>query len=217
MDADWLGETRTSYDTVAESYAAQTRDALGGAPFLQAALKLFADTVPPGGPVADVGCGPGHITAHLHSFGLNAFGLDLSPAMAGLARREHPEAEFAVGSMTALGLADESVAGLLAFWSLIHIPDDAVPGVLAEFHRVLRPDAPVLVGFHLGDGSRLKKEGYGGHPMNVYVHRRPAERMAAWLDGAGFTVTAHMLVGLDTRYPGGLLFARRNPPQERSY
>jgi hypothetical protein len=140
---------------------------------------------------------------------VDAFGVDLSSAMIDVARRQHPGSTFSIGSMTALGVADESLAGLLAFWSLIHIPDDAIPGVLAEFRRVLRSGAPVLLGFHLGDRSRLKTEGYGGHPMNVYVHRRPAERMAGWLEDAGFVVTSQLQMDLDSSHPGAMLFARR--------
>ncbi|MFE9420148.1 hypothetical protein ACFYMX_31740 [Streptomyces griseofuscus] len=67
MNADhWLADTRTSYDTVAVSYADQLRGVLAGAPYLRAALALFADLVRAagGGPVADVDCGPGHVTAH---------------------------------------------------------------------------------------------------------------------------------------------------------
>jgi trans-aconitate methyltransferase len=55
-----------------------------------------------GGLVADLGCGPGRITAHLRDLGLDAFGLDLSPAMIGLARSEHPSLRFEVGPMDAL-------------------------------------------------------------------------------------------------------------------
>jgi hypothetical protein len=77
-----------------------------------------------------------------------------------------------VGSMTDLGLTDASVAGLVAFWSLIHVPDHALSGVLGHFRRVPRPGGPLLLGFHVGDTSRLETEGYGGHPMKVYVHRR---------------------------------------------
>ena len=40
-----------------------------------------------GGPVADVGCGPGYVTHHLHDAGVDAFGIDLSPEMVALARR----------------------------------------------------------------------------------------------------------------------------------
>ncbi|MEU8077627.1 class I SAM-dependent methyltransferase [Catellatospora citrea] len=209
----WLADTRTSYDTVADSYSDLTRDALAAEPHLSAGLGLFADLVRAAGagPVADVGCGPGHITAHLHRLGLDVFGIDLSPAMIEVARREHPGLRFEVGSMTGLDLADGSAAGLLAFWSLIHVPDEAVPGVLGQFRRVLRPGAPLLVGFHVGDESRLKTQGYGGHPMQVHVHWRRPERLAAWLGDAGFTVTAQLLLKLDQAVPGAILYARREP------
>ncbi|MFJ2865948.1 class I SAM-dependent DNA methyltransferase [Kitasatospora sp. NPDC087314] len=214
MNADgWLADTRTSYDTVAVSYADQIREALSGKPYLRAALVLFADLVHTagGGLVADVGCGPGHVTAHLHELGLDAFGIDLSPVMIDVARRDHPSLRFEVGSMTDLDLADESVAGLLAFWSLIHVPDDVIPTVFGHFRRVLRPGGPLLLGFHVGDESRLKTQGYGGHPMKVHVHRRQPGQVAAWLRDAGFTVEAHLLTDPDESLPGALLFARRQP------
>jgi SAM-dependent methyltransferase len=212
MNADgWLADARASYDTVAVSYADQLRETLAGEPFLRAALGLFAEMVRAagGGPVADVGCGPGHLTAHLRELGVDAFGVDLSPAMIEVARREHPGLRFEVGSMTDLDLADASLAGVLAWWSLIHVPDDAVATVFGHFRRALRPGGPLLLGFHVGDGSRLKTQGYGGHPMKVHVHRRQPHQVAAWLRDAGFTVEAHMLLDPDGRAPGAVLFARR--------
>jgi SAM-dependent methyltransferase len=214
MDADgWLADTRTSYDTVAASYADQLRDALPGYPHLRAALALFAEMVHDGGggPVADAGCGPGQVTAHLRGLGLDAFGIDLSPAMVEVARRDHPGLRFEVGSMTDLDLADASVAGLLAWWSLVHVPDGAMPTVLAEFWRVLRPGGPLLLGFHAGDGSRLKTEGYGGYPMKVVVYRRRPARVRAWLGDAGFTVEAETLLDPEEAVPGAVVFARRRP------
>lgn len=214
MDTDgWLADTRTSYDTVAADYADQLRGALAEKPYLRASLALFADLVHAagGGPVADVGCGPGHVTAHLQGLGVDAFGIDLSPAMIDVARRDHPRLRFEVGSMTDLALTDASVAGLLAFWSLIHVPDEAVPTVFGHFRRVLRPGAPLLVGFHVGDRSTLKTQGYGGHPMNVHVHRRRPDEVAARLRYAGFTVEAQMLLDPDDSVPGAILFARTDP------
>lgn len=212
MNADgWLADTRTSYDTVAVSYADQVRDALAGEPYLRASLTLFADLVRADGegPVADVGCGPGHFTAYLHRLGIDTFGIDLSPGMIAVARRDHPDLRFEVGSMTDLDLADASVAGVFAFWSLIHVPDEAVPTVLAHFWRVLRPGGPLLLGFHVGDTSRLKTQGYGGHPMKVHVHRRQPGQVAAWLRDTGFTVEAQLLLDPDESVPGAVLFARR--------
>ena len=210
-DPSWLDDTRTSYDTVASSYADLLRDALANEPFQRGILALFAELVRArgSGPVADVGCGPGRITRHLHDLGLSAFGIDLSPAMIDLARRDHPGVRFEVGSMTRLDLTDECLTGLLSWFSLIHVPDDEVPAVLAGFHRVLRPGGVVLLGFHAGDGSRLKTQGYGGHPMRVYVHRRPPGRVAAWLTDAGFTVEAEMTHRPAPDVEGGFVFAHR--------
>jgi SAM-dependent methyltransferase len=199
--SDWLTDTRDSYDTVSASYAEHTRDLLEGLPHLRAALRLFAEEVR--GPVADVGCGPGAITALLNDLGVDAFGIDLSPAMISLARRNHPGLRFEVGSMTE-PLTDP-VGGIIAWWSLIHVPDDEVPAVFEHFHRALRPDGLLQLGFHVGDRTNLKTQGYGGHPMRVHVHLRRPERVAEWLRAAGFTVEAQWLLGED----GAVLFARR--------
>ncbi|WP_433796451.1 class I SAM-dependent DNA methyltransferase [Actinoplanes sp. CA-252034] len=209
---EWLADTRTSYDTVAGSYADFVRDSLAEEPYLRAVLTLFADLVDAagGGPVADVGCGPGHVTAHLRGLGVDAFGVDLSPGMVDIARRDHPGVRFEVGSMTDLRLADASVAGVLAFWSLIHIPDDMIPTVFGHFRRVLRPGGPLLIGFHVGDGSRLKSEGYGGHPMRVHVHRRQPDQIVTRLRDAGFTVDAQMVFGLDESRPGAVVTAHHD-------
>ncbi|MFE3683380.1 class I SAM-dependent methyltransferase [Streptomyces sp. NPDC059095] len=214
MDMEgWLADTRASYDTVAADYAAQVRDLLNETPYERSALALFAELVlaSGGGQVADVGCGPGRITAHLRGLDVDAFGIDLSSAMVETARREHPGMRFEVGSMTELDLAAASLAGLVAWYSLIHIPDQEIGPVLAQFRRVVRPGGLVLLGYHVGDGARLKTRGYGGHPMKVLVHRRQPLHMAASLDGAGFTVEAQMTLTSAESPLGAIVFARRRP------
>ena len=207
----WLEDTRASYDTVAESYADQTRHLMAETPEERQVLALFADMVRDqgGGNVADVGCGPGRTTAELRRLGVDAFGIDLSPGMIEVARRDHPGARFDVGSMTDLTLADASIVGLVAWYSLIHIPDEDIGSVLAGFHRVLRPGGPLLIGFHVGDGSRLKTEGYGGHPVKVYVHRRQHGQLIAWLTEAGFSVESRRTLTSAESKLGGIILARR--------
>ncbi|MGV9771793.1 class I SAM-dependent DNA methyltransferase [Streptosporangium sp. NPDC003464] len=213
----WLADTRASYDTVAASYADRVRDLLDQTPYERAFLALFADLVRTAGrgPVADVGCGSGRITAYLQKLGVDAFGIDLSPAMVEVARRDHPGLRFEVGSMTDLELADASMAGLVAWYSLIHVPDEEIGAVFTHFHRVLRPDGPLLLGFHVGDGSRLITKGYGEHPMRVYVHRRRPDQVAAWLNDAGFTVEAQMTLSSAESTLGGVLMARRRPDTQQ--
>ena len=210
MPDDWLSNTRSSYDTDASGYAAKVRGLLDGSPYLRASLALFAELVRDagGGPVADVGCGPGYVTRHLHDLGVDAFGIDLSPEMIAIARRDHPDLRFEVGTMTALDLAEDSVAGVLAFWSVIHVPDHAVPGVFGQFHRVLRPGGPLLVGFHVGDQTRHSSEGYSGRSINVDSHRRRPDQVARWLREAGFTIEAELVMRPDEEVPGAIILAR---------
>lgn len=210
MSDTWLSDTRSSYDTDAAGYAEKVRGLLGEMPYLRASLALFAELVNKagGGPVADIGCGPGYVTGHLHGLGVDAFGIDISPEMIEIARRDYPDVRFEVGTMTDLDLADSSVAGVLAFWSVIHVPDHAVPGVFEEFRRVLRPGGPVLVGFHVGDETQHTSEGYTGRPINVDSHHRPPGKVAGWLRDAGFTIEAQLVMRPDEKQPGAVIFAR---------
>ncbi|RSM34561.1 class I SAM-dependent methyltransferase [Amycolatopsis balhimycina DSM 5908] len=203
----WLADTATSYDTVADSYADFVSDALEKEPYLKAALTLFAAQVD--GPALDAGCGPGHFTAYLASLGVDASGIDLSPGMIDLARRSHPDLRFEVGSMTDLALPGASVAGVLASWSLIHIPDESVPVTLGHFHRVLRPGGRLMIGYHVGAGTRLKTQGYGGHPMRVNVHLRQPWWLARRVREAGFTVDAEWLLNPAAEVPQAILFASK--------
>lgn len=209
MADDWLSETRASYDADATGYAEKVDGLLEASPYLRASLALFADLVRDagGGPVADVGCGPGYVTRHLHDLGVDAFGIDLSSEMIAIAQRDHPDLRFEVGTMTDLDLADHSVAGVIAFWSVIHIPDEVVPTVFAEFGRVLRPGGPVLVGFHVGDETIHTSEGYTGRPISVDSHRRTPQRVSDWLRDAGFTIDAELLMRPDDDVPGAIVFA----------
>jgi SAM-dependent methyltransferase len=210
VERDWLTDTRTSYDTVASAYAELFHDGLVRYPYVRGVLALFAELVRDvGGPVLDAGCGTGLLAGHLHHLGLDVLGIDLSPGMLEIARRDHPDLSFEAGTMTDLHVADASVGGVLAFYSIIHVPDEDVPRALAEFRRVLRPGGVAMIGFHVGDEHRIKTEGYGGLPMRVPLHLRPVSRVAGWLRTAGFTVEAEVLLDPGEPVPGGVLLARR--------
>ena len=187
------------------------RGLLDGSPYLRASLALFAELVREagGGLVADIGCGPGYVTHHLHDLGVDAFGIDLSAEMIAIARRDYPDLRFEVGTMTDLDLADDSVTGLLAFWSVIHVPDHAVPEVFAQFRRVMRPGGPLLVGFHVGDEACHTTEGYSGRSIDVDSHRRRPARLPA---GCGRRVHHRGRTG-DASGRGG---SGGDPPREKS-
>ncbi len=184
-----LERIRESYNTVATSYAERVVD---GPEWEIEGFDLVAEHAA-GRPILDAGCGPGRTTAILAARTAllaepsSVIGLDLSPGMLGVARRDHPELEFRVGSMTALEFPDESFGGVVSWWSIIHLPRDVVPQALAEFHRVLAPGGVLLMGFHVGEESNHKTSGYGDLPMDIWVHRWLPEQLTELAVAAGFT------------------------------
>jgi ubiquinone/menaquinone biosynthesis C-methylase UbiE len=193
-EPEFLRDTRASYDAVATGYAERFGDELNARPLDRAMLAGFAERVlaAGGGPVADVGCGTGRVTAFLDGLGLRAFGIDLSPGMIEVARRSYPGLRFEVGSMLALDLPDASLGGLLAWYSVIHVPDERVPEAFAEFCRVLAPGGLVLLGFQAGDDSLHLTQALG-QPVALDFRRRRPEWVAERLGQAGLQVRARLL------------------------
>ena len=188
-EPDFLRDTRASYDAIAVSYAERFAGAEAAKPLDRAVLDAFAEYVRNAGdlPVADIGCGPGRVTAYLSGRGLTAFGIDLSPGMIEVARGSHPGVRFEVGSMLALDLPDDSLGGVLAWYSTIHVPDEQLPRALAEFRRVLVPGGHLLLAFQAGDEPLLLTEAMG-HAISLVFRRRQPERVAELLGRAGLPV-----------------------------
>ncbi len=189
-EPDFLTATRDSYDAVAEGVGELWRHELDDKPLERAMLAAFAELArAAGGPVADVGCGTGRVAARLADLGVPVFGVDISPGMVAVARRDHPGLRFEVGSMLGLDVPERSLAGLLAWYSTIHIPDELLPAAFAEFHRVLAPGGVLLTAFQVGDEPLTLTEALG-RPVRLTFHRRRPERVAALLAAAGLPVRA---------------------------
>ncbi|WP_439385809.1 class I SAM-dependent methyltransferase [Amycolatopsis lexingtonensis] len=180
--------TVTPYDAVAVQYAEFVGPIWDGDPLDRAAWTAFADYTRGRGPVADLGCGPGQLTAHLRSLGLDASGVDLSPAMVELARAAHPDLRFAVGSMAALDIADGSLAGILSWYSVIHTPPAELPGYFAEFARTLAPGGVVLLGCFEADGGEVTTF---DHKVTT-AYRWPVDDLAALGAAAGLAEVGRM-------------------------
>lgn len=193
VEHDALSTTREAYDAAAVTYAQLFRDSLRDSPLDRAILSAFAEVVGAsgGGQVADLGCGPGHITAHLDELGLTASGVDASPAMIELARQSYPGLRFDVGAMAALNIADGVLGGVLSRWSVIHTPPQELPAILAEFHRVLAPGGHLLIGFSASDGPSHLTQSFD-HAVAL-AYRWSPDHLAATLREAGLAEVARMV------------------------
>ena len=133
------------------------------------------------GTVLDLGCGPGHITHYLRSLGVDATGIDMVPEFIAHAQTAHPSGSYQLGSMDSLAVANHSIAGILAWGSLIHLPPQDLDGVLAEFRRVMAPAGTLVVAIFEGDEVAAFD-----HKV-VTAYRWPVDEFSERLARAGFT------------------------------
>lgn len=141
---------RAAYDIASEAYAQKFVDELDHKPLDRELLQQFAAMVGTKRPVLDIGCGPGHTTAHLTSLGLKATGVDLSPKMIERASRMFPQSQFEVGDFNSLRHESSSIAGILAFYCIVHLQPNQLVAAFTELHRILSDDGVLLLSFHVG-------------------------------------------------------------------
>ena len=187
MDQQKTIDLQESYDRVAEQYVERIFNELEHKPLDRALLDRFAKSVLGKKPACDLGCGPGHVARYLHGRGANVFGVDLSHRMVEQARRLNPGIEFKQGNMLSLELDDESLGGIAAFYSIIHIPRDEVTRALGELKRVLQPQGILLLAFHIGDETIHLDEWWGEEVALDFTFFNTDE-VAGYLRSAGFEV-----------------------------
>lgn len=182
-----VNEVQGSYDQVAEEYTARFFDELEHKPLDRTLLDRFAAEVHDLGPVCDIGCGPGHIARYLHEQEVNVLGIDLSPHMVEQAQRLNPDIGFRQGNMATLDVPDESWGGIVAFYSIIHIPRAEVISVLREFRRVLRENGLLLLAFHQGQETIHLDEWWEKKVVLDFVFFQRSE-MEDYVKAAGFEI-----------------------------
>lgn len=203
--------TRASYNRVATTYARQFVDELSHKPLERHLLNYFAEMVQ--GRICDVGCGPGHVAAYLQGRSSDVIGVDLADRMVEEAQRAHPTIPFVQADMRQLPFEDGSLAGIVAFYSLIHIPQDDIAVVLHEMHRVLQLDGSLFIGFHRGTEIRHMDE-WWGEDVDLDFRFFPTEDMVDWLTRSGFDVqtviTRHPYPEIEAQTERAYIIARKS-------
>jgi SAM-dependent methyltransferase len=200
-----------NYDAVAHAYAERYCSELDYKPFDRDLLRRFALSVPfP--TVCDLGCGSGHIGAHLQTLGLQVIGIDLSPRMIDEARRRYPEVHYEVGDMLELKLEENSLGGIVALYSIIHLCRDELMIAFRGMRRLLKPGGILLVAFHRGKGELHEDEALG-LPVSFDCTLFEPDEVAQAMAEAGFAI-AETTVRRPYRqeYPTGRVYIMAEKP-----
>jgi SAM-dependent methyltransferase len=174
------------YDLLANAYGERYALELDYKPFDRDLLRRFARSVP-APTVCDLGCGSGHVGAHLQSLGLQVIGIDLSPGMVNEARRRYPRVRYEVGDMLDLKLEDNSLGGIVVLYSIIHLRREELVEAFRGMSRVLKPGGLLLVAFHRGQGD-LHEDEELGFPVSFDCTLFEPEEVSGEMEKAGFEI-----------------------------
>ncbi len=210
--ASLLESVRAAYDIASEAYARKFVDELDHKPLDRELLQQFAAIVGTQRPVLDIGCGPGHTTAHLTSLGLSAIGVDLSPKMIDIASQTFPRVRFEVGDFCSLRHESSSIAGVLAFYCIVHLKPDQLIPAFTELYRVLSDDGVLLLSFHVGT-EVIHAENFLDTDAVLDFTFFEQEQIEAALQAVGFgPINAIVRAAYDTEHPSrrGYVFAHKS-------
>lgn len=184
-------DVRESYDSAAKAYAEHLATELARKPLDRHLLNRFAEDTRGRGLVADLGCGPGHVTRYLNEQGVTMVGIDLSPGMVSVASDLNPGIDFRVGDMNRLDLPDAGLSGAVAFYSIAHFDTLELAPVFQEIRRVLVPGGLALVSFHVGE-QVVHLDDLFGAPVSLDFHFQLPTQVIEALRSAHFAVIEHV-------------------------
>jgi ubiquinone/menaquinone biosynthesis C-methylase UbiE len=146
-----LSKVESLYDTVAIEYAEEFSGEHEKKPKDREILHRFSQEIGDRRPVWDFGCGPGQTAGYLKNLGVEISGLDLSEKILKQARTLHPEIHFRRGNILEVEFEDNSIAGVVAFYAIVHFTEEQVGMAFREVFRVLQPGGIFLLTYHIGE------------------------------------------------------------------
>lgn len=174
------------YEAAADAYAAALLDELTHKPFDVWLLERIASLAD--GPIADVGCGPGHIAAFLADTGAVVAGLDASPAMIATARANFPDLDFGVGRFHQVLRPRTAPAwgAILAWYSMVHLAPSELAPTIGRMLPTLAPGGLFVLALHVGEAI-LHAEELCGVPVDLDFVLHDREQVLGALATAGLT------------------------------
>jgi ubiquinone/menaquinone biosynthesis C-methylase UbiE len=153
--------------------------------------------------VLDIGCGGGEQAAMLTAAGIpEVYAIDASPYMIAHAREKYPEIRFAVKAAEDTGFEDAEFDAICLSFVFHEIPPKYVEEVIAEIHRILKPNGELIIAepsvlqVELSIRELFRRYGWRGlyfrllakHTHEPFVVPWQARNQAEWLSQHGFSL-----------------------------
>jgi len=184
MEQD-LNKVEHLYDTVAKKYAETFSGEHEKKPKDQEILHRFSIKIGDRRPIWDFGCGPGQTTEYLKNLGIEISGLDLSEKILEQARTIHPGIHFQKGNILEFEFDNDSIAGAVAFYAIVHFTEEQVKIACREVYRVLKPGGIFLFTYHIGKET-IHVEEFLGKKIDIDFMFFTTDFIFSCLNDSGF-------------------------------
>lgn len=151
------------YNTIAESYLNAFNEPSDHIESFTAALK-------PKSRVLDLGCGPGVDTAYMSAKKLQVHGVDAAANMIALAKLNAPKASFETGDIRTIDYGSGKYDGIVASYSLIHVPKKDVLTVFDRLSKALKPSGYLFLGVQTGDSQEIELYGPLNPDIKIFLN-----------------------------------------------
>lgn len=196
------------YNKTAKSYSDTYFEELNHKPLDRLLLKNFAQECQ--GKIIDLGCGCGHTTRFLYQAGAtDILGADIASEMIAIATGKNKDIgiDFQVQNMLQMTFADNSFAGAVAFYAIVHFTEAELERAFAEIYRIVEKGGQFLFSFHVGEEHR-KVEEFLNEKVEIEFHFFEVETVLQKLKNQHWTIEEALV-----RYP----YQDKEYPSQRAY
>jgi ubiquinone/menaquinone biosynthesis C-methylase UbiE len=182
-----LNKIKRMYNAVAKEYSETFCGEYEKKPKDQEILHRFSIEIGDKKPVWDIGCGPGHTTKYLKNLGIEISGLDISDKILEQARINYPEIHFKKGNLLKLEFENDSIAGIVAFYTIVHFTEEQVRVAFGEIFRVFKPGGIFLFTYHIGEET-IHVEKFLGKKVDIELMLFKTDFICRCLKKSGFKI-----------------------------
>ena len=178
---DEIRSTTKTYDKISQLYANEFDKPSDH-------IDDFLKLIPIGGGILDAGCGPGVDSDYMQSKGYEVVGVDVSDKMIDLARKKNSKGHFEKADIRELSFKPETFNGILASFSVIHIPKKDLSKTLCDFYKILKYSGIIYLGIQEGKSQEIIIDEPLKLDEKIFLNIISAEELRQSLKDAGFEI-----------------------------
>lgn len=176
---------REGYDQLATAYREHYRNV--HSTYYPLWLESFLSLIPEGSKVLELGCADGIPVAQRLREHYQYVGIDISPVQIAQARLNVPTAHFEVADMTALSFPAGAFSGIVALYSIIHVPLAQQPALITSMYQWLQKGGALLAVVGAGAWTGIEND-WLQPGISMYWSHTDTATYLQWFSSVGFTM-----------------------------